>query len=304
MVESFICSECRYTCYNKSNYNRHLQSLKHLNNLNNNLYNKKLICSCGKNFSSRQSLSRHKKKCLENDYKILNKDSIINKELVKDLVSLIKDQQNVFTSALLSALKDQSINLNTAITHMASSTGNYNNKLKNCENVKINSDNKYITFQFYLDNKCADAPSLPNFLMEKVRPLINKPPYSVNQIAVACAQKLKETEDILRPLQAIDGTLFVKVNNNEEEDKKWDETNKEKLDNKLANFSNEVVKEEHQKFEETYPNWNENETLQKKYIDFVKYYPGHNSPNSFSSDKSFQTLLKQSEVDKKLHLIK
>jgi hypothetical protein len=139
--------------------------------------------------------------------------------------------------------------------------------------------------------------------MEKVRPLINKPPYSVNQVAIACAQKLKETEDILRPLQAIDGTLFMKLKEKDEEEIKWDETNKENLDNKLAKFSNEVIKIKHKEFEDAHPNYMDNDILHKKYIEFVKYYPGHNCPNSISSDKSFETLLKYSEVNKKHHLI-
>ena len=30
MIEKFICDDCNYVCYDKSNYNRHLKTIKHV----------------------------------------------------------------------------------------------------------------------------------------------------------------------------------------------------------------------------------------------------------------------------------
>lgn len=305
MIEKFICDDCNYVCYDKSNYNRHLKTIKHLNNVNEDVCIKKYNCNCGKFFSSRQGLSRHKKTCQDNvNNSIIIPENSNTNELIKELVNIIKDQQGQFCSVLSSAFKDQSSNLNTAITQINSSSGNNNNKLKNCENVKVQSDNKYITFQFYLDNKCTNAPTLPDFLTEHVRPLINKEPYSVSQIAKVCAEKLKETEDINRPLQALDGTLFMKFKDLKDEEPNWNETNKQIIDDKFARLSNDIVTEEHKEFENKYPDWDKNDELKDKYLKFVKYYPGHNDPKSFSSDREFQNIVKNSEVNKKHHSIK
>ena len=68
-AEFFICEKCNFTCSKKSNYEKHLLTRKH--QILTNTYKKmpknaEHLCTCGKSYKHRQSLSNHKKKCLIN----------------------------------------------------------------------------------------------------------------------------------------------------------------------------------------------------------------------------------------------
>ena len=70
------CNPCDFKCCNKNDYNSHILTHKHkrLTNIDNkNVKNStKFKCECGKEYTYRQSLSVHKKKCL--------KETIIQKD--------------------------------------------------------------------------------------------------------------------------------------------------------------------------------------------------------------------------------
>jgi len=62
----FICEECNYMTHDKSNYNKHFKTNKHLNKLKGALTDENKIYKCkgcNKKFNNRTSLWRHKKKC-------------------------------------------------------------------------------------------------------------------------------------------------------------------------------------------------------------------------------------------------
>lgn len=62
----FICEECNYMTHDKSNYNKHFKTNKHLNKLKGALTDENKIYKCkgcNKNFNNRTSLWRHNKKC-------------------------------------------------------------------------------------------------------------------------------------------------------------------------------------------------------------------------------------------------
>lgn len=63
----FICEECNYMTDDKSNYNKHFKTNKHLNKIRRTQINENKIyyCKgCNKKFNNRTSLWRHNKKCL------------------------------------------------------------------------------------------------------------------------------------------------------------------------------------------------------------------------------------------------
>ena len=70
----FVCNKCDYKCSKQSQWERHVNTRKHKNidilltNVDILGPKKVHMCYCGKNYSHRQSLSIHKKKC--NKYKI------------------------------------------------------------------------------------------------------------------------------------------------------------------------------------------------------------------------------------------
>lgn len=88
--KEFICKACNFKCYKKGDLNRHNLTLKHCKNEQNEVKTYKHICNCGKEYSHRQGLSVHKKKCTytqnttihDNELEMSDKDLI--KQLIKD----------------------------------------------------------------------------------------------------------------------------------------------------------------------------------------------------------------------------
>ena len=60
----FICKDCDYVTNRKSQYDRHLNTRKHILTTNGlQLSARDYVCECGKEYSCRQNLFRHKQKC-------------------------------------------------------------------------------------------------------------------------------------------------------------------------------------------------------------------------------------------------
>lgn len=70
----FKCTACKYETDNKFNYDRHIKTKIHLNNINS-----KLICSnCFKQFSNIQNTNRHYKKCIQSGEIVETEDNFIS----------------------------------------------------------------------------------------------------------------------------------------------------------------------------------------------------------------------------------
>lgn len=85
MVENedlkYICKFCNYICSKKSDYIKHLNTNKHHNLIDDKC--RFFVCHCGKRYSHRQSLHKHKKKCNSFNDKldqILRQNEILLKE--------------------------------------------------------------------------------------------------------------------------------------------------------------------------------------------------------------------------------
>ena len=75
--KEFLCIYCDYNTCDKKDYNKHINTAKHKNNINVdkvltnieeksanlNTYIYEIVCNCGKKYKSRQGLYAHKKKC-------------------------------------------------------------------------------------------------------------------------------------------------------------------------------------------------------------------------------------------------
>ena len=90
MVE-YYCEHCDYTTTSKKDYNKHLETNKHLklSNMSENTV-KIFFCDCGKKLASRGSLYNHKKTCCslntKNDYKELYENSLKENEELKSFI--------------------------------------------------------------------------------------------------------------------------------------------------------------------------------------------------------------------------
>ena len=63
----YTCEKCNFRCSNKKDYNRHLLTAKHKRLTDTSIRltqnANEFVCNCGKTYSHRQSLHKHKKKC-------------------------------------------------------------------------------------------------------------------------------------------------------------------------------------------------------------------------------------------------
>ena len=154
----FLCSNCDFTCSKQSDWNRHIDTKKHLYRHSGNSIEKpetkkpaEHICICGKKYISSSGLWKHKKLCNEfnkeeEDYAFkgpeLNEDNFkITSKMFYDLLK----QNNELQKSLIEMSKERGpiINANT------------NNN---------NCNNKTFNLQVYLNETCKDAINLTDFV--------------------------------------------------------------------------------------------------------------------------------------------
>lgn len=147
----FTCIFCDYKTCRKSQYNRHLSTLKHqqvteatnwqqMATNGNEESSAGFSCDCGKVYKDRTGLWRHKKKC---DNSKEDEDEIeYNKEIPihdKDLIMMLVKQN----AELLEVIKNG--------THNTTNSHNH-------------SHNKTFNLQFFLNETCKDAMNIMDFV--------------------------------------------------------------------------------------------------------------------------------------------
>jgi len=134
----YICENCDFNCCKQSNYNKHILTSKHkmLTNIDTkNAENaEKYMCDCGKEYSHRQSLSVHKKKC-----------TFIKETLNENINQLNKDTNiDINDKNLMLTLIQQNNNLQQQMLEVIKNGTNINNTINN------NSHNKTFNLQVFL----------------------------------------------------------------------------------------------------------------------------------------------------------
>jgi len=144
VAKYFKCENCHYFTSKKSNYNKHLLTLKHKNlqNTDKNVAKVaiKFDCICGKSYKHRQSLYTHQSKCMFKD-----KESITQNLSQEFVLDVIKKQQ------------DQITELTNTIKDMAPLINNTNNTINNTQNNKFN-------INVFLNEQCKDAINMSDFI--------------------------------------------------------------------------------------------------------------------------------------------
>jgi len=154
---NFNCDCCHYKCSRKSEWNKHILTLKHKNRTKPEIFeqkvsnNDKLSCKyCNKQYNARNSLWYHQNKCIVNNQQIDNlSDSNLVIQLLKqndEFKSLIIDQNKTIleqNSQLLEVCKN----------------GIINNSVTN-----VNSHNKTFNLQVFLNEDCKDAMNITDFV--------------------------------------------------------------------------------------------------------------------------------------------
>jgi hypothetical protein len=154
---NFTCNSCSITCNKLSDWKRHIQTKKHIGNKtgenSNNLATTStpLACECGKIYTDRTGLWRHKKKCADNSSN--DKDnSVVDANLI---VQLIKQNQE---------FKDLLVEQNTKMIDAFSEAIKHNATITNNINSNNNSNNKTFNLNLFLYEDCKDAMDMSEFL--------------------------------------------------------------------------------------------------------------------------------------------
>ena len=204
--ENYKCLICDYVTSRKSQYERHILTIKHQKTANasdlvpkSSTYN----CSCGKMYKHDSSYYKHKKNC-----KYLITDQRINN---KDLVILLMKENN--------ELKQMMTETQSQVMELLK-TGTHNT---------TNSHNKTFNLNFFLNETCKNAMNIMDFVNNiqlQLSDLENMGDVGyVNGMSNIIVKSLKDMDVTERPVHCTDkkrDILYVKDND------KWDKETEEK----------------------------------------------------------------------------
>ncbi len=173
-INNFSCSFCYYTTSTKSNYERHLTTVKHIKLTITDKNEQKGIspscankyaCKCGKTYLQRQSLFTHKKKCIFLQKEFLEETPIltdsskldVNTNVILDIIkenqefkTLLIEQQN----QVIALQKENHILMNKMLEHPSTITKNSN----------ITNNNNQYNLNLFLNETCKNALNFSDFI--------------------------------------------------------------------------------------------------------------------------------------------
>jgi hypothetical protein len=298
---NYVCESCDYKCCKKYSWDRHLLTLKHQESTNgNNLGAKGQLkayeCeNCGKEYSERTGLWRHKQKCTHisnnNVYGVIeSKTNEINdlKEIMKylmkensDMKTMMLEQQNM----VLEVVKNGTHNTNNI-------TGN-----------TTNSHNKAFNLQFFLNETCKDAMNIGDFVdslklqlsdLEKV----GEDGY-IEGISSIIVKNLKELDITKRPVHCTDKkreTVYIKDNNIWEKDE--DKSKMHKLIKRVASKNIKMF----DTYREAHPDCKQYHSKHNDKYNKIIYESmgGKGDNDDEKNEKIIKNVLKQVVIDKNI----
>ena len=195
----YLCEKCNFKTGNKNDYNRHLLTAKHKNRTKIEQVEHKALCceNCNKEYTSRNSLWYHKKKCEKmpkTQEKMPDSNAVTLQKMEEIMLLNYKQHQEMMATMLEIASK--------ATT---------NNSIMN------NSHNKQFNMNFFLNETCKNAMNIDDFidsLQIETEELENvgKLGY-VEGISNIFIRGLKDLDETKRPMHCLDKkreTLYIK----------------------------------------------------------------------------------------------
>ena len=246
----FCCKKCNYFTSRKSQYDRHLLTLKHEKITNDNNLEQKVpnefICECGKKYNYLSGLSRHRKTCKGEKKEtaiIENEENVDYKSMFFEIIK----KNNEFQDLLMKQSQQ--------ISELIPKVGN-----------TINSNNKQkFNINVFLNEKCKDALSMDEFI-DKIEVsmknlLTTKEKGQVNGISNIIMENMNKLSLYERPLHCTDKkreTLYVKNQEWEKDD------NKEHINKALKKVESKQLKNLNVWLEE-HPNYMNNSLEQEEF---------------------------------------
>ena len=248
-AEFWECKLCNFKCSKKSNYNKHLSTLKHNRHFLDSKKCQKMpedkwSCECGKTYKFDTGFYRHKKKC---NYKEKNKIDVI-------------ENDKIDYKGMLEKVMEENAKLMCHIGELIPKIGN-NNTINNKQKININ---------IFLNEQCRDAISMNEFI-DKIKVNIDNLLMTKNKgisegvqnIFIENMNKLSLYE---RPMHCTDPkreTIYIK-------NETWEkDTNNSKLKEAIKKIGH-VQQKSLDKWTEEHPNWMNNPDEQSDYLKLIK----------------------------------
>ena len=210
IAEKFQCEPCEYTCCKKSDMNKHILTRKHQNRINRielikKVATPKYVCSqCNKEYTARNSLWYHQKKCTPKNETIDTTAPVpahTNDILIRDLIAQNKE--------MMALLITQNKELHKAIP--ISTTINQTTN---------NNNNQRFNINLFLNETCKDAINFSDFVKNiqiSYEDLENNAQLGfVNGISKIFLDNLKQLDVNERPIHCTDvkrETMYIKDEN-------------------------------------------------------------------------------------------
>jgi hypothetical protein len=282
--KDYECFECDYITIRKSDYMRHILSIKHKSRITNNEHSQKVNmheCECGKFYKHKSSLCNHKKNC-ENNNEI--KISDLSSDLIMMIVDKCKAENSQLNEQLqekdeqlrekdeqlrekdkqiIEQLKEQLLEKDNQIKEMLPKIGNtiLTNNIQNNHVQNIN---------VFLNENCKDAINIDDFVqainVSVNNLLLTKAKGICEGITTIVVDSLNTLPYIMRPFWCVDKKrrrIFIK-------DGTWieDENN---VKTKAAIKRITVLQTKSiGKYIEDKPNWMESDREKETYLAIVK----------------------------------
>ena len=272
----FVCKSCDFKCSKQSDYDRHIETMKHkmLINANKKTPDKEeqvFICICGNKYNHRSSFSRHKRTC--NAVKTHEAISITNEDDSKTtndvvLETEIKDKKDSATEKELKDLvKDlikQNSELMKTITDIIPKIGNITNTTNNTMHNNFN-------LNVFLNEHCKDALNISDFIdslkitLEDL--LFSKTNGISRGITDVLIKGLKELDIHKRPIHCTDikrDIMYIK-----DEDKWQKDENHAMIKNTIVKIADKE-RTALQQWAIDNPDWIETERKQIEYLTMMR----------------------------------
>ncbi len=271
----FVCELCDYKCCYNCDWIKHISTSKHASNVKmeqngieeSNLSKKssQYFCDCGRSYSTKSNLGKHKKSCA-NVTPTINNEKIVEKMDVYDLVKYLMKEN----SELKTLLVDQTNKLSDVTLELVKN--GVNNTTNNNTN-HTNSHNKAFNLNFFLNETCKNAMNITDFVDSiklQLADFMNIGEVGfVEGISNIIVKNLNSLDETVRPIHCTDQkreTFYVKDEN------QWE---KEEDDRKKLNKMIKSVAYKNEKLMKTYK----------------ETYPDYNNPESKRSDQYSKTVI-------------
>ena len=216
----FICNDCDYTTDKKPCYNKHLETNKHKcrtqqsvnsHDVNAIQYNKKYFCNnCSKEFSARQSLFVHKKRCA------LPLNNTVMPTIINNLITQNDNLQNIIMEQAKQQEEDRRLKYegdNQIRDLLIEITKKENTTI-------INNTQNNFNINMFLNDKCKDAMNFLDFVeslhisFEELENMAHKG--YVTGMSDIIINGLNQLDVYHRPIHCTDikrETMYIKDNN-------------------------------------------------------------------------------------------